>query len=162
MMTVSRHVAGFHLATLSLAEVPRLPLAEPPSNRHYTESGKDGTSPHLFMSMGSRGASNDVATSRGCKNRKRGKGKGRPSPGGPQHTRVSLNNGPATSALNLIPIQPAKAFIPSAFYGISSVWEAALKSMSPVPPSNMSALYFYPPPFLLDTVTGASSCPTSE
>lgn len=58
------------------------------------------------------------------------------------------------------PVQPAKTFVPSLFGEVSSVWEVALRAASPVP-RTASAFYFYPPPFLMDTIFDAASLQTA-
>ncbi|KAI0640392.1 hypothetical protein C8Q79DRAFT_921524, partial [Trametes meyenii] len=50
------------------------------------------------------------------------------------------------------PIQPAKVFVQPAFYSLPEQWARALSESSPLPIGRASALYFWPPPFLLDTV----------
>ncbi|KAI0649156.1 hypothetical protein C8Q79DRAFT_904716, partial [Trametes meyenii] len=52
--------------------------------------------------------------------------------------------------------QPSKSHAVSAFYSVPDTWARALEAASPVPISPASALYFYPPPFLLDTVAARS------
>ncbi|KAI0351071.1 hypothetical protein OH77DRAFT_1524434 [Trametes cingulata] len=60
----------------------------------------------------------------------------------------------STAALR---IQPAKTFVRSPFYSVPDHWAQALVRVSPVPTTPASALYFYPPPFLLDTIS--PQCP---
>ncbi|KAH9910924.1 uncharacterized protein BXZ73DRAFT_93508 [Epithele typhae] len=48
---------------------------------------------------------------------------------------------------------PARSFTPSSFVLIPEPWEAALRSVSPLGQPRHSVHYFYPPPFLLDTVS---------
>ncbi|RPD52095.1 hypothetical protein L226DRAFT_449240, partial [Lentinus tigrinus ALCF2SS1-7] len=48
---------------------------------------------------------------------------------------------------------PSKSLCLSPFYQLPAAWEAALRAVSPVPLSVSSAVYFYPPPFLLDTIS---------
>ncbi|KAH9910189.1 uncharacterized protein BXZ73DRAFT_93958 [Epithele typhae] len=47
---------------------------------------------------------------------------------------------------------PARSFTPSPFVLIPEPWEAALRSVSPLGQPRHSVHYFYPPPFLLDTL----------
>ncbi|KAI0683489.1 hypothetical protein C8Q76DRAFT_804133 [Earliella scabrosa] len=52
---------------------------------------------------------------------------------------------------------PARSFLQPAFVNLPRVWAHALRSSSPVKQTGHCALYFYPPPFLLDTVDGTST-----
>ncbi|KAH9855775.1 hypothetical protein C2E23DRAFT_901143 [Lenzites betulinus] len=56
-------------------------------------------------------------------------------------------------------VQPAKSFQPSPFYSLHPDWRHALRDVSPVPRSEVGALYFFPPPFLLDTVSSQAPIP---
>lgn len=73
-----------------------------------------------------------------------------PSSGGAQQESPSASAAPA---------QPAKLFVPSPFYSVPTHWADVLREASPVPRVAVSALYFYPPPFLLDTVSSQNLFP---
>lgn len=55
---------------------------------------------------------------------------------------------------------PSKAFAPSPFYDVAPVWATALQAVSPIGRTQTPAVYYYPPPFLLDTVSSAAPLPT--
>ena len=57
-------------------------------------------------------------------------------------------------------LHPSKTFMPSPFYDVSPVWATALRAVSPVPRASTPATYYYPPPFLLDTVSSLAPLPT--
>ncbi|KAM5540220.1 hypothetical protein V8D89_006039 [Ganoderma adspersum] len=50
-------------------------------------------------------------------------------------------------------LHPSKSFTPSPFYDVPPMWAAALEAVSPVPRVLSSATYFFPPPFLIDTIS---------
>ena len=56
---------------------------------------------------------------------------------------------------------PSKVFMLSPFCSIPSHWARALKSVSPISRDGPPAVYFYPPPFLLDTVSIHAPPPTA-
>lgn len=62
---------------------------------------------------------------------------------------VSSHMRPGTRGLNW---QPSLVFYESAFYRVPQVWAEAMKAMGTLPDPVRASLYFYPPPFLLDTV----------
>lgn len=156
LMTVSRHVAGSHLATLSLAEVPQLPCPEPPAKRVCYEH-QAGSSSHYKMRSNTDHPQATLPEHQGRKGRKRGKGKHVADP--PAAVPLTPDGRDSKSTSSTTPVQPAKTFTPSPFYKVPPVWKAALQAVSPVPQSNLSALYYYPPPFLLDTISTPTSLP---
>ncbi|TFK85199.1 hypothetical protein K466DRAFT_438507, partial [Polyporus arcularius HHB13444] len=117
LFAVSKHVAGSHLASLSLAEVPEVPSEESQAKRPR----HDGEGLHLGKG---KSAAADV---------------------------IPNSSGP--SAATAEPPHPSKVFMPSAWYDVPLVWHKALQAVSPLPRTATSALYFYPPPFLLDAVS---------
>ncbi|RDX49594.1 hypothetical protein OH76DRAFT_1455825 [Lentinus brumalis] len=142
LLAVSKQVAGSHLAALAFAEVPEVPREESPMKRPRLED--DGEGLHLLMrSSTSAPVAHDPKKSR--RRRKRGKGQP-PTPDSPEAA-------VGTSASSALPLHPSKSYIPSAWFDDYSVWEKALKAVSPVARPRASALYFYPPPFLLDAVS---------
>ncbi|KAI0656104.1 hypothetical protein C8Q70DRAFT_922337 [Cubamyces menziesii] len=52
-----------------------------------------------------------------------------------------------------------RLFMQSPFHSIPTAWARTLASVSPVPRSSAQALFFYPPPFLLDTVCPEAPAP---
>ncbi|EIW61152.1 uncharacterized protein TRAVEDRAFT_117289 [Trametes versicolor FP-101664 SS1] len=52
-----------------------------------------------------------------------------------------------------IAAHPSRSFAASPFYSVPHVWQRALEGVSPLPQPTLSVVYFYPPPFLLDTVS---------
>ena len=56
-------------------------------------------------------------------------------------------------------LHPSKSFTLSPFYHVPLVWATALQAVSPVPRAMTSATYFFPPPFLLDTVSSIAGLP---
>lgn len=61
---------------------------------------------------------------------------------------------------------PSRSFVFSPFYSVPDVWRCALEKVSPIPQPTVSVVYYYPPPFLLDTVSSISGvgrdCPRPE
>ncbi|KAI0645257.1 hypothetical protein C8Q79DRAFT_1055353 [Trametes meyenii] len=55
--------------------------------------------------------------------------------------------------------QPSKEFVPSAFVALPPAWINALEDIGIVRQPSTSTLYFYPPPFLLDTISSNSPPP---
>ncbi|RDX46209.1 hypothetical protein OH76DRAFT_1457272 [Lentinus brumalis] len=160
LLTVSKHIAGTHLASLSLAEVPVVPDIEPEAKRPRLEQSHRAT--HLHMS-----AADPVVSQPGAKRsnrpRKRGKGSGAaPIVTNPQVANIAK----APAARTREPPHPSKCYVPSPFFHLPCAWENALRSVGTLPRAASSALYFYPPPFLLDTVSSVavlpSDCPHPE
>ncbi|KAI0356811.1 hypothetical protein OH77DRAFT_1476993 [Trametes cingulata] len=60
------------------------------------------------------------------------------------------------------PPQPARVYLRSPFYAIPSAWEHALRECSPLPRGTTPALYFFPPPFLLDTISPLAPAPADR
>lgn len=54
---------------------------------------------------------------------------------------------------------PSRTFTPSPFSSVAEVWASALQSVSPVAEPPRSAVYFFPPPFLLDSVVEPNLAP---
>ncbi|KAI0352244.1 hypothetical protein OH77DRAFT_1428792 [Trametes cingulata] len=72
-----------------------------------------------------------------------------------QRDAVAASTGPAPNGQ---PPQPMKRFVLSPFYSVPEPWALALRRSSPVQ-SEEQALYFYPPPYLLDTVCSQMPLP---
>ncbi|KAI0710285.1 hypothetical protein C8T65DRAFT_739737 [Cerioporus squamosus] len=154
LLTVSKHVAGTHLASLSSAEVPIVPEAEPAPKRVRVSEDSHSAS-HLRMP-----AAAPVPAPSGAKrtHRSRHRGQGRGAAGSRPHPGVEIRP-MDPPALTVDPPHPSKSFVPSPFYDIVGCWESALRAAGTVPRSASSALYFYPPPFLLDTVSSVATLP---
>ena len=142
LLRVSKQVAGTHLASLSLAEVPVVPGPEQLSKRVRVHD-EDMRSTHYRMSPA---VPMPVLAS---------------SVKGPRRTRHRGRGGrgvlPAASPSE--DTHPSKSLVRSPFYDLSAPWEAALLAVGVVPRSATSAMYFYPPPFLLDTVSCVAPLP---
>ncbi|KAI0746123.1 hypothetical protein C8Q76DRAFT_605681, partial [Earliella scabrosa] len=66
----------------------------------------------------------------------------------------------ATSVPGRNPVRhPSREHMPSPFYDVPLVWARALESLGCLPTPRHSVAYFYPPPFLLDTVCPAAPVP---
>ncbi|KAI1788106.1 hypothetical protein LXA43DRAFT_975013 [Ganoderma leucocontextum] len=128
---VSRQVAGTHLTPMSVAEVPRGPQEEVQSSKRRRRQSKNGQGDTLHVHVDVSSASS-TSDQRPCA--------------------VSLPPGAA-------PHHPSKSFTPSPFHDVTPVWATALRAVSPIARAMTSATYFFPPPFLLDTVSSAAiSC----
>ncbi len=149
LLTVSKHVAGTHLAALSLAEVPLVPDPGQPAKRARTEDGHNAT--HLRM-IPATPIAPPAGAKRAHRSRHQGKGKG----AAPSSIPIA-NQGVAATTPEAP--HPSKSYVPSPFYDLAACWQRALSSASPVPRAATSALYFYPPPFLLDTVSTIAALP---
>ncbi|KAI0654517.1 hypothetical protein C8Q70DRAFT_1058441 [Cubamyces menziesii] len=161
-LRVSKLVAGSRLPTLAPSDVQSIlatrddvhPVKRPKavdSRREYT---------HLGMKPLSR-SSGETDKERGRKgSTPRGNQDGQVTlpPGGAAGQPMGGHSSPKPAA-SAEPPQPARFFMQSPFYSIPPHWMRALQSASPVPRSAAQALYFYPPPFLLDTVCPEAPAP---
>ncbi|EIW51993.1 uncharacterized protein TRAVEDRAFT_83647, partial [Trametes versicolor FP-101664 SS1] len=50
-------------------------------------------------------------------------------------------------------IFPSRSYYSSPFYTLTPIWRDALQGVSPVAQPSASSVFFYPPPFLLDTIS---------
>ncbi|KAI0699068.1 hypothetical protein C8T65DRAFT_793789 [Cerioporus squamosus] len=148
LLTVSRHVAGSHLASLSSAEVPIVPDPEPAAKRpRLSEEAHSAT--HLRMS-----AATPVEAPRGGKRthrpRHRGQGRGAAASGADPGVEIRPNS------TRLI-----RQSLTCPLHGVTSLAAGRVlcAPVGVVPRSASSALYFYPPPFLLDTFSSVASLP---
>ena len=55
--------------------------------------------------------------------------------------------------------QPFREYTPSPFYSIPSTWSRQLQEVGSLPSPSQSVTYFYPPPFLLDTLSSVAEAP---
>ncbi|KAI1786194.1 hypothetical protein LXA43DRAFT_1111471 [Ganoderma leucocontextum] len=162
LLLVSEHVAGTHLTPMKVAENLQAPEDEEnPSKRRRVGEGESDTSLA-------------AATQSGSSKRKTKSKRGRSNPQGDvQPLRVNPSTTHASSASTL-PVKlespgtpaapagdahPSKTFTPSPFYDVAPVWATALQAASPLGRAG-AASYYYPPPFLLDTVSSAAPLPT--
>ena len=154
VMSVSKNVSGSHLASLSLVAMPKLPEG-PESKRVRMEEG-EVSARHLSMRAGElpEPGAND-----GKKRTRRGKKRRAREELDLSVPQLADGSVGACSPVALLP-HPSRNFVPPAFYDIGHVWETALRAVPPVPRTVHSALYFYPPPFLLDTVEPGMEIPS--
>lgn len=158
LMTISKHVAGTHLALLSLAEVPEVPWEEPPFKRAKVDE-REGTGLHLGM----HASRSDPPIAEPTKTRRgRRRGKGKLHEADAECVRPGVHPTSASLQSPLEQSHPSKTFTPSPWYDVVPVWKHALQDVSPIPRTPSSALYFYPPPFLLDTVSSIAGLPSSS
>ncbi|KAI0710932.1 hypothetical protein C8Q76DRAFT_624512, partial [Earliella scabrosa] len=68
--------------------------------------------------------------------------------------RASTTRAPGKSQLN-----PLRQYYPSRTVQASQAWANALAQASPLPPPQRSGKYFFPPPWLLDSIEGIDSNP---
>ncbi|KAI1782276.1 hypothetical protein LXA43DRAFT_1104422 [Ganoderma leucocontextum] len=156
VLSVSKHIAGSHLSSLKLVVTPNVPGGESSSSKRPRTEDRAISSAHLNM----RPASQVEVTGKLSRRQNRR-----------MAAKVHLALDGATSAdatksgLRPSPFSggdtahPSRHLVLSPFLELPQIWAEALRSVSPVPQSNNSALYFYPPPFLLDTLTCKSSPP---
>ncbi|KAI1782415.1 hypothetical protein LXA43DRAFT_1104101 [Ganoderma leucocontextum] len=153
LLRVSEQVAGTHLSQLSLAEVLNLSddEAEPSSKRPRVDGGG-----RLVMPVPRPSASESSK-----KSKRRKKGRGGANVQRQPVDAVGTSSGTPSSPAHPEPstFHPSKSFTPSPFYDVSPVWTTALRAVSPVPRTLNSAVYFYPPPFLLDTISSVAALP---
>ncbi|TBU45984.1 hypothetical protein BD309DRAFT_859046 [Dichomitus squalens] len=142
LMSVSKHVGGCHLDGLHLAAVLHLPDGPPDNKRARVESKNDKP-----LTMRPAISADDGSTSKKKKTRRGRK----------------ISKGMKEEAPNA---KEASAESSGASYPSSAVpkpWVLALSATSPLKEMPNSALYFYPPPFLLDTISSVAglfpNCP---
>ncbi|KAI1786183.1 hypothetical protein LXA43DRAFT_1065274 [Ganoderma leucocontextum] len=150
LLLVSEHVTGTHLAQLSEARRASEDIREPLSKRLRLDGQcvLKMTPPNLSLSGSSK------------RSQKRLQGAVKVSPLSP-NCRQPLVSRPSDKDEISPSLHSSKYFTPSPFYDVPPVWVSALQAVSPVPRTPNSARYFYPPPFLLDTVSSAARLPLS-
>ncbi len=162
VMSVSKHVSGSHLAQLNLVAVPALPSTDPTSSKQPRIEAGEVRGEHLSMRTA------PLPTPVAPEKKKRRRHKRRPQASG---SRVGLEDGehedgrdghsvPSSAEAPSVLDQPARNFTPPAFYHIPQVGERALRAVYPVKHTEASALYFFPPPFLLDAIPAQPHCIT--
>ena len=159
VISTSKHFASSHLSALNLVTFPDVSSTEKPSGKHPRIEERDMVSSHL--SMCPVGA--NVPKSKGacwCKHRKAG---GRPSQEGTSTSTAAVEQQAPDHVIAMDPTgfeHPLRIFIPSPFVEVSDLWADALRTVSPVPQNHNSALYFFPPPYLLDTIRSTMEAPS--
>ncbi|KAI0742618.1 hypothetical protein C8Q80DRAFT_1329154 [Daedaleopsis nitida] len=142
-LAVSPQLAGRCLAAMPLCEPPDTPDTpdESPAKRPRVEANG-------VQGQQGRGVSQSSVPSEEPKKKKTHRGRRR-------------GKGKDSEDAALSPVRPMTTYVPSPFTLVSHCWESALQAVSPLPPLSHPALYFYPPPFLLDTIcdsAGISAC----
>ena len=152
---LSQQATGNSVTSAPVADVPGRSQEEHPAKRPRVESKVLSTHYSLVM---------PVAAFAVPKNTKIGSKKGQgkmprtrvqPAPA-PSAQRPSTVSRPPKAKLDM---NPSKYFTPSPFYDVPPVWAAALQAVSPAPRALSSATYFFPPPFLLDTISSIAGLP---
>ncbi|KAI1788224.1 hypothetical protein LXA43DRAFT_974933 [Ganoderma leucocontextum] len=154
LVSVSKHIAGSHLSSLHLTSVPHLPSEPTVNSKRPRVEEKIIVSSHL--SMRAADAEPHAGNLKGARRRARRKAtidEGRTT-SGTNHRQVAP--GPPGSAGFA---HPSRRLILSPFIDISEIWIEVLRVVGSVPQTPNSALYFFPPPFLLDTVMSMDSLP---
>ncbi|KAI1782667.1 hypothetical protein LXA43DRAFT_905092 [Ganoderma leucocontextum] len=145
LVSVSKHVAGSHLSSLQLTSVPDLGGQQSGTSKRPRVQERPLVSSHLAM----RPAQADAASSKDSRRQQRRQGAAR---SGNEETSGSSV---ARSTFE----HPSRSLALSPFIEISEIWGIALRAVGTVPQTPNSVLYFFPPPFLLDTVTSIDSLP---
>ncbi len=151
-LAVSKLLCGTHVPELHAAETPAVMSVEEQGSdgKRARIEGADAQAKHLGMRPVVGGSNAGEKPKKSRRDRKRLKTAannltsatdGQPADAGPA----------ADSPAN--PCQPSRSFVASPFYSVPESWARALQEVSPVPRVAASALYFFPPPFLLDTVS---------
>ncbi|KAI1795368.1 hypothetical protein LXA43DRAFT_1091016 [Ganoderma leucocontextum] len=158
LVSVSKHIAGSHLSSLHLTSVPQLPSEHTISSKRPRVEEKTIISSHL--SMRTADAEPQAGASKGARRQACRKAtaaghidKGQTTSGTNQS---QVAAGPPRSAGFA---HPSRYLLLSPFVDISEIWIEVLRAAGPVPQTPNLALYFFPPPFLLDTVTSMDSLP---
>ena len=155
LMSVSKHLGGSHLEYMDLATAPKIPDL-PDSKRARIEGANDVTQLAMRAATPANGEPSSASSSKASRRRKRKRAqRDVTEQSAPDGTSSTEHSATASS----VPQHPSQSFLPSPFCELAPVWVAALRSVSPVPQTSNSALYFYPPPFLLDTVCAKAPVP---
>ncbi|OJT08178.1 hypothetical protein TRAPUB_940 [Trametes pubescens] len=168
-LSVSKLVCATHMPALETGDGPAVVSAEdgPPEAKRPKVFDGEVHAKHLVMRPGAAAEPPGAEKKKNRRQRKRKLAEantsnppGEPSTSGGQPPPPSAGGAeqehpPASAAI----VQPAKTFVPSPFYLVPKQWAEALREASPVPRAAASSLYFYPPPFLLDTVSSQLPLP---
>lgn len=165
-VSISQAVCGSRLSRLSsgtqraVLPEPAPPISSPPAKRQRVPD-KHGTSRHIVVPV--RPAP-DAASSK----KKKKKLRMSPDVGERSHVASSSGAGPSGAEETLPPssaplssrtILPSRSYYSSPFYTLTPIWRDALEGVSPVVQPPASSVYFYPPPFLLDTISTLARLP---
>ncbi|KAI1782324.1 hypothetical protein LXA43DRAFT_1104268 [Ganoderma leucocontextum] len=147
VLSVSKHVAGSHLSSLKLGGIPDIPMGEPSSSKRPRLEERPISTTHLKMRPAQL-VGGEEKLSRRQRRRKDEASAARADLGGcsTQTTRGDIPH-------------PARHLLLSPFLEIPDIWVDAIRAVGSVPQTSHSALYFYPPPFLLDTVASKETLP---
>ncbi|PIL27282.1 hypothetical protein GSI_10429 [Ganoderma sinense ZZ0214-1] len=148
LMSVSKHLGGSHLECMNLASVPKIPHGLPDNKRARIEEGSTQLAMRAAFPIDGEPSSSKVSR----RQRRKQAAAERAALNGTSTTDPSASTLSGTR-------HPSRTFLPSPFCDPAHVWAAALRSASPLPQTCNSALYFYPPPFLLDTVCAKAPVP---
>ncbi len=154
LMSVSKHLGGSHLEYMNLATVPKIPQGLPENKRSRIEEGNSNvTQLAMRAAVPTEG---EPSSSKGSRRRRRKQALAAEQAA---RERDGVSSAEPNATTSSVPQHPSRSFLPSPFCEPAPVWAAALRSVSPVPQTSNSALYFYPPPFLLDTVSAKALMP---
>ncbi|PIL32944.1 hypothetical protein GSI_05062 [Ganoderma sinense ZZ0214-1] len=158
LMSVSKDIAGSHLQGLNLLAVPHVPDGAPHVKRART-NGQISPNEDLAMREAVHG---DAGYTTSKSKTRRGRKKSRRASElivAPAWTDIS-----SATIASVLPFSgssvsehPFRTFYYSPFAKVSAVWASALREASPVQQGPNAALYFYPPPFLIDTIPSATA-----
>ncbi|KAJ8474353.1 hypothetical protein ONZ51_g7277 [Trametes cubensis] len=156
-MGISKLVSGSRLPTLAPSEVAQV-LAATDDTRAAKRRKIQPTEPESSGSLRRAIVQPVVPPVEETKEKRRRRKRSKRTADPKLEVDAKSDGGSSTSAPNMPPLQadppqPAREFLASPFCTIPPHWARALKAASPVPRSAASAVFFYPPPFLLDTVS---------
>lgn len=165
-LSVSKLVCGTHMPALESSDAPAVLSTEdgPPEAKRVKTTAVQAK--HIGMRPGVAPEPSGAASKKNNRRQRKRQLEGtHPSAAtaGPSNSGSQPQGGAGAAIVAAgrpFPPQPAKVFVPSPFYSVPEQWADALKAASPVAPSPAAALYFYPPPFLLDTVSAEARLPT--
>ena len=139
LVSVSQHVAGSHLTSLNFTAIPNVPVEPMAGNKRPRLEEKPIVSKHLSMRTPEVGKRKPE----GRRERVR------------RHAETIQKVPPKAGSGH-----PSRCHVPSAFVDIPQIWDEELRSARPVLSQTPdSALYFFSPPFLLDTVPSIDIVP---
>ena len=166
VVSVSKHVVSSHLRHLSLASIPEVPESDSLSNKRPRIEERTLVTKHLTLHAAEAVLDRSKPSRRRRKRRQEGNGPKENAQGSElapvgsslvgQSSQASPSPAQSASAGFL---HPSRCLVPSPFVNVADVWADALRAASPVPQTPNSAVYFFPPPYLLDTVVAADLPP---
>ncbi|KAI1785016.1 hypothetical protein LXA43DRAFT_900642 [Ganoderma leucocontextum] len=153
LVSISKHIAGSHLTPLQFTSVPELPNEISVSKKRPRVEERPIVSSHFSM----RPAQVEGGSSKSSGKRRRRKGGA--SSEGASISATSVPQAPLAPPGSAGFEHPSRSLLLSPFVEIADIWVEALRAIGPVPQTPNSALYFFPPPFLLDTVASIETLP---